>query len=40
MRFLEVNTIQPKQKKGDLPKDFDLEDYIRSKPSYEIKKQY
>ena len=33
-----MNTIQPKPKEGELPKEFNLEDYLRSKPSFEIKK--
>ena len=40
MRYLEVRSVKPnKPDKEALPKDFNLEDYLRSKPGIEIKKE-
>ena len=40
MRYLEVRSVKPnKPEKEDLPKEFNLEDYLRSKPGIEIKKE-
>ena len=40
MRYIEVRSVKPnKPEKEDLPKEFNLEDYLRSKPGIEIKKE-
>ena len=40
MRYLEVRSVKPnKPETEDLPKEFNLEDYLRSKPGIEIKKE-